>query len=197
MSDGATTFPPADGEPWAAAIAALAAELERTFGALIERCRADATALSRRSDSASTSGPWSGLEVLEHVALTDRFLLLLADKIADRCRRRLARGLPWPTSVARFELLLPLTDRAFTWTAPAHMRPTGGVTPTACGEALARDLGRCRALLAEFPAGEGTLHRIRMSVVDERLDLYQYLALVALHARRHLGQLERALAPRA
>jgi hypothetical protein len=33
-----------------------------------------------------------------------------------------------------------------------------------------------------------------MSVVGERLDLYQYLAVVALHAARHRAQLARLAA---
>ena len=41
---------------------------------------------------------------------------------------------------------------------------------------------------------EGALHTVRMSVVGERLDLYQFLALVDLHLERHLAQLERAAA---
>lgn len=189
MSDSAAKFPPPDGAAWPAAVAALDAELERTFRALRDGCIRDARALARRPHADG----WTGLEVLEHVALTDHFLLLLADKIADRCRRRLARGLAWPTAPPAFAQLLPLTRREFSWTAPGHMVPTGTLSPAACRARLESDGERCRALLAEFPAGQGTLHRIRMSVVDERLDLYQFIALIALHARRHLGQLERAV----
>lgn len=189
MSDASPDFPSPDGAPWPESVAALDAELARTFGALLEACEFEPDALARRP----REDAWSGLEVLEHVALTDRFLLLLVDKIADRCRRRVARGLAWPAAPARFAPILPLTSREFAWAAPDHMVPTGRLSPAACAVRLAADRDRCRALLAEFPAGEGTLHRIRMSVVDERLDLYQYLALIALHARRHLAQLERAL----
>jgi hypothetical protein len=44
-----------------------------------------------------------------------------------------------------------------------------------------------------MPGGQGSLHRIRMSVVgdDDRLDLYQFLAVLALHLERHAAQARR------
>lgn len=77
------------------------------------------------------------------------------------------------------------------------MVPTGDVEPADAARTLGEDLARATALLDEFPRGEGTLHRIRMSMVDgddDRLDLYQYLEIVRLHAARHVAQVERALA---
>ena len=42
-----------------------------------------------------------------------------------------------------------------------------------------------------MPDGQGSLHSIRMSVIDARLDMYGWLGLIAVHGERHLRQLER------
>ena len=71
------------------------------------------------------------------------------------------------------------------------MRPTGLADGREVARTIESQRDRALALLAEFPRGEGTLHKIRMSVVqgDDRLDLYQYVHVLALHAERHVRQL--------
>lgn len=180
------------GGGWPEAVARLRAGLQQALGALVGAAGGDAEALSRRP----ADGGWSAREVLEHVALTDHFLLILVDKIADRTRRRLERGDPWPDAPPRLEHLQGLASADREWDAPEHMVPTGEVEPRDAAQRLEGDLARALALLDELPRGEGTLHRIRMSMVDgddDRLDLYQYLEIVRLHAARHVAQVERAL----
>ena len=165
--------------------------LTETFRALIERASACQGSLEARP----ADGGWTAREVLEHVALTDRYLLILVDKIAVRTRSRLARGDTWPAHPPRFDHIQGLATRARRWDAPEHMLPSGSVDAAEVARQLASDRDRCVALLREFPHGEGTLHRIRMSMVDpddDRLDLYQYLEIVRLHALRHVAQIERA-----
>jgi len=60
------------------------------------------------------------------------------------------------------------------------------------GAGLERDRSRALALLRAHPAGAGSLHTIRFSPADTHLDLYQFLALIEIHLRRHLAQIERA-----
>lgn len=145
-------------------------------------------------------GAWTAREVCEHVALTNRYLLILVDKIAARSRARRARGDDPPPDPSPVAHLTELATRDFRWSHPEHMTPRGEHGPDEVRAELGQQRERCRALLAELPAGEGALHRIRMSVVgaagdgDDRLDLYQFLEIVALHAERHLRQLERGRA---
>jgi len=171
-------------------IRALSASLDAHFAAL-EPWLACEESLWRARPA---EGAWSVAEVLEHVALCNRYLLLLLEKLRRRALRRLAAGAPLPSAASDFALLDKLSQREFRWTCPQHMTPTG----TAAREALARELAgqreRCLALLRELPHGEGALYSLRMSVVDARLDLYQYLRLVDLHLQRHLRQMERARA---
>lgn len=181
---------PADGTHWPAAISTIRSSVSSTLVGLAEAAELPAELLDRRP----REGGWSAAEVLEHVCLTDHYLLLLLDKIADRSRRRLERGLPWPAHEPRFSHLLEAARPTFRWEAPDHMVPGGAWTPEESARRLLEDRARCLSLLDEFPEGEGTLHGITMSVVGGRLDLYQYLLLLALHAHRHLEQLRRVTA---
>jgi len=178
-------------EAWSRAAAALEAHLAGAFEALDANLASAAAALDFRP----AAGAWSIREIGEHVTLVDHFLLVLADKIARKSLRRVARGDAWPVGEPRFEHLARLARRELRWPHPEHMAPTGEPDVAAIRARLSADLGRCQALLAELPRGEGTLHRIRMSVVegDDRLDLYQFLEVIALHAQRHARQMARNL----
>ena len=100
-----------------------------------------------------------------------------------------ARGEAWPAREVRCSVRAPMTEEA--WPHPEHMTPRGGVASEQLAADLAADLARAEALLTAAPAGEATLHTIRFSVVEARLDLVQVLAFVAVHGRRHLRQLAR------
>ena len=161
--------------------------------ALIERAGWDAEALARRP----SSGAWTGAEVLEHVATMHRFVFVLIDKIARQCRARLERDEPWPTAAPGLDVVAALADSGRSWPHPQHMTPTGALAPEQSARGLAGDRARVLAWLDAMPAGEGTLHRIRMSRVgedggDDRLDLYQWIELVLRHAERHARQIDRA-----
>ncbi|HEX6886111.1 MAG TPA: DinB family protein [Planctomycetota bacterium] len=180
-------------EVWEPALERLHAGLRRAFDELLVRVDVGDERLDRRPPD----GGWTPREVLEHVTLTDRFLLILADKIAAKSRLRAARGAAWPAHPPRFEHLARLAGRELVWEAPAHMRPSGDVPTSELRARLAADRAHALALLDGAPGGSATLHRIRMSVVggeDDRLDLYQFLEVVRLHAVRHGAQIERALA---
>lgn len=181
---------------WSARRAELEARLGRAFEALGRWCAADERLLACRP----APDAWSAGEVLEHVALANRYLLLLADKLARRALRRAAAGAR-PPDAPRDEALLAeleqLARRERRWPHPAHMAPTGEARVRELTEAFAAQRARCLALLAAAPAGEGALHAVRMSALADgsrKLDLYGWLTLVALHAERHLAQLARCRA---
>lgn len=178
-----------DDPEWPAAIARLRGDLSSVFGVLIARAAWPDAELDR----APVGGGWTAREVLEHIVRTDHFLLRLADKLCETSIKRAARGLPWPAHPPRFEHLARLASREFPWAVPAHMLPTERSLGLELARRLGADLERALALLDRAPDGVGTLHRIRMSMVgdDDRLDLYQYLEIVRLHAQRHLAQIER------
>ena len=176
---------------WRDATEELAARLSVSFAEALRWLDVDEQVWRAREDPGSRPPSWSVGEVLEHLALTHRHLLILVDKIAAKSANRLAEGRrpePEPSSFAELEAL---TAKAVDWPAPEHMVPTGRATRSQIRAALERDRTRCLAHLRALPNGEGSLHTIRFSPADRRLDLYQFLAVVELHLRRHLAQLER------
>ena len=170
----------------------LSAELERNlrtvFDALLEWC----TLEDPVGDQRPAPGQWTAREILEHVHLADHHLLLLAEKTAVKSARRVARGEPWPKGRPGPDQVQCLRERSQDWPHPEHMTPTGTVALSRTKDDLERDRGRCLALLEAMPEGQGSLHTIRMSVIEARLDLYGWLGLIAVHGERHLGQLERS-----
>ena len=142
---------------------------------------------------------WSPAEVLEHVSLTSHYLLVLVAKIADKVRRRQARGLTPRSAPPRFEHLDAFASTDYAWDCPEHMLPTGSAAPREVRTRLRVQARAIAELLDEFKTGEGSLHTLRLTLLDpagrlgDRLDLYQYLYFLGLHAERHLAQIGRAL----
>jgi hypothetical protein len=172
--------------------AALCDELDRGLADAIEahaRWLSEPAALLEHRPAPAA---WTAREVVEHVALANRYLAILAEKIAAKSAQRAARGEPYPRHAPDLERLRALSALPAHWAHPAHMTPGG----TRALAEIAAELAAQRAQLARLTAGarggEGTLHAIRISVVpgDARLDLYALLEFVRLHMARHLRQLD-------
>lgn len=69
------------------------------------------------------------------------------------------------------------------------MVPTGETSTGEVRSLMRRQMQECHEILGRLGRGEGSLHRVRMSVNDSgRLDVYQWLVFLAQHVRRHLAQ---------
>ena len=136
------------------------------------------------------TGGWTIDEVLEHVTLTNHFLMLILRKWVEIALRRAGRT---PITEGESDLrVLEVVGRrgSFGWVRPVHMEPTGNVTPEAVRETMQEQCRECLKLLEQLGTGEGALCRVTMTVNDlGKIDLYQWLYFVAMHARRHLRQL--------
>ena len=74
-------------------------------------------------------GGWTILEILEHVALTSHFLLILIDKGASKALRNVNK-LSLTRSMEDFHFDLSAIEaigihKSFDWIRPEHMEPTG------------------------------------------------------------------------
>jgi DinB superfamily len=142
------------------------------------------------------NGGWTIDEVLEHVGLTNHFLLILIDKGAVKARKNQA-GLDLATELQGYQFADPRLDeiglhRSFEWIRPAHMEPTGAKPLAEVRRQLREQRAHCHRVLDELPNGEGVLYRTTMSVNDlGKIDVYQYVYFLARHAERHLTQLAR------
>jgi hypothetical protein len=138
-----------------------------------------------------SSGDWSVDQVLEHVTLTNRFLMLTLRKWARIAEHRAGRGDRIPEGESDLGRLEVIGERgSFGWVRPQHMEPTGA--PAAEVRAtLRQQLAECLILLERLGGGVGALCRVTMTVnALGKIDLYQWLYFLAQHARRHLQQLE-------
>ncbi len=141
---------------------------------------------------APATGGWSVDQVLEHVTLTNRFLLLTLGKWGAVAERRARRGDPIAGIESDLDRLLIIGQRgSFGWVRPEHMEPTGVPASADVRDTLRRQLGECLIQLERICGGIGALCRVTMTVNDiGKIDLYQWLFFLAQHARRHLAQLE-------
>ena len=143
------------------------------------------------------SGGWSVSEVLEHVMLTNRFLLILIEKGTIKALKKceLSAGsftIPEDYVLANTTLLEVADPNAFAWHRPDHQHPSGSHSLYHIRREIRDQLDQCLITLELLPNGEGVLHHTTMSVNNVgKLDVYQYLYFVALHAQRHLRQMEK------
>ena len=142
------------------------------------------------------NGGWTIDEVLEHVGLTNRFLLILIDKGAAKALKNQA-GLDLAAELQGYRFADPRLDeigwhKSFEWIRPAHMDPTGAKPLPEVRQQLHAQLRHCHRVLDALPGGEGVLYRTTMTVNGlGKIDVYQYVYFLARHAERHLTQLAR------
>ncbi len=137
------------------------------------------------------SGGWSIDKILEHILLTNHYLMLTLNKWAKIAAQRARRGVPSPDGESDLERLVIIGERgSFGWTRPEHMEPKGILSSSEVRIALHQQLGGCLISLERLRDGVGALCRVTMTVNDlGKIDLYQWLYFLAQHARRHLHQL--------
>ena len=141
-----------------------------------------------------TGGGWTIDEILEHVALTNHFLLILIEKATMKALRN-AHGLDLATELAARQSARARLDEisepgAFKWMRPDHMAPQGLKSGAEVAVTLRQQLRQCQAVLARLPNGEGMLYRTTMSVNDlGKMDVYDFVYFLAKHAERHLAQI--------
>jgi hypothetical protein len=142
------------------------------------------------------NGGWTADEVLEHVGLTNHFLLILIDKGAAKALENQA-GLDLTAALQGYRFADPRLDeiglhQSFEWMRPAHMEPTGAKPLIEVRRQLREQLRHCHRVLDALPNGEGVLYRTTMTVNElGKIDVYQYVYFLARHAERHLTQLAR------
>ena len=142
-----------------------------------------------------TGGEWNVREVLEHVMLTNRFLLILIDKGSSKALRLEYSGdyreLLENYSLENAAMLEIGIHKSFDWHRPEHMAPTGKLQLDAVRDEIRDQLNRCLIHLELLQNGEGLLFKTTMTVnALGKLDVYQYIYFLALHVRRHLQHLE-------
>lgn len=139
-------------------------------------------------------GGWTIDEILEHISLTNHFLLILIEKGAAKALQNADKtDLQAALQTYHFH-----TDKlgevgvhlSFPWIRPVHMEPTGLKPMAAVRELLNEQCRQCLDCLDRLPNGEGILYKTTMTVNDlGKIDVYEYIGFLAQHGRRHVAQM--------
>jgi DinB superfamily len=139
-------------------------------------------------------GGWSIQAILEHITLTNHYLLLIIRQGQEKALRRARRGESVDEGESDLGRLTPIGHPdAFPWIRPEHMEPTGASLENVHAR-LHTQYQECLTILAALGNGEGSLYTVRMSVQNlGKMDMYQWLYFLVLHQRRHIAQMEQVL----
>jgi len=138
---------------------------------------------------------WTINEILEHIALTSHYLLILIDKGADKALRNI-QGQSIEQLLKTEKLSLDKIERigmhkSFDWIRPKHMEPTGQKTKHEVIDQLNEQLNRCLKHLNKLKNGEGLRYKTTMSVDGlGKIHVYEYILFLSKHAERHIGQMD-------
>ncbi|WP_276372146.1 DinB family protein [Chryseolinea sp. H1M3-3] len=141
-------------------------------------------------------GGWGVSEVLEHIMLTNHFLLIVIEKGTLKALKKSENIdgkfiVPEDYVLATPGLLQIGDPNAFEWQRPEHHQPTGSQSLHDVRREIRDQLDQCLITLELLQRGEGILHHTTMSVNSlGKLDVYQYVYFLALHAQRHLIQMK-------
>lgn len=137
-------------------------------------------------------GEWCIDEILEHITLTNHFLMITLKQSLDKVLKR-AQTHAIDEGESDLDRIAPVSDPdAFAWIRPEHMEPTRTVISDDVRAKLHTQRDECLQILSQMLQGEGSLHHVRMSVQDlGKLDLYQWLYFLVQHAKRHVVEMER------
>jgi len=140
------------------------------------------------------SGGWNAAQVLEHIVLTSRYLLLLIDKGSSKALSKSSRS--DLKTLEDYVLTNPSLEAianpdSFVWERPEHMVPIG-VPAKIVRQEFRDQLDRCLCTLELLSHGQGIQSLTTMSVNNlGKLDVYQYIYFLVLHIKRHLEQLRK------
>lgn len=142
------------------------------------------------------NGGWSVDQILEHIGLTNHFLLILIDKGTQKALNKSAL-VDLDEAITTYNFQQEKLDQigvplSFPWVRPEHMEPSGHKTLIEVRQQLHAQLQQCLDTLERLKNGEGVLYQTTMTVNDlGKIDVYQYLYFLAQHAKRHVGQMEK------
>lgn len=142
------------------------------------------------------SGGWTINEILEHIGLTNHFLLIFIEK---GTRKALDKAEQSDLAEALRGYIFhkdKLTEvglhQSFDWIRPEHMEPKGQRTLPEVRTQLNALLNTCYTCLDKMPNSKGAFYKTTMTVNDlGKIDVYEYIYFLAQHGRRHITQMEK------
>ena len=145
-------------------------------------------------DHSPANGGWTIRQILEHISLTNHFLLILIRKGTTKSIE-IANNTEYSNLLIDYDLdwdklKLIGEHRSFEWNRPQHMEPTSKIPLIEVKEKLFDQKQELLSLLKQIPNGEGVLYKTMMSVNNlGKIDVYHYLYFLVQHIKRHLIQM--------
>jgi uncharacterized damage-inducible protein DinB len=167
-------------------------DLSKAFADLFLRFEANDELLDYRPPK----GGWTIREVLEHISLTNYFLLILIRKgtvkAVDIAKEKNFDELLLNYDLDWEKLKVIGEHNSFEWNRPEHMEPTGKLSLNEIKSTLKEQMRECLSFLDQMPNGEGVLYKTMMSVNGlGKIDMYHYIYFLVQHINRHLTQIEK------
>ena len=134
---------------------------------------------------------WSINEILEHVSLTNHFLLILIDKAKNKSLKN-----PNNIEASHYhysdEIMFKFDEigkhKSFAWIRPEHHEPTGKADLKEVQSKLRNQQIECENILNLLKNGEGLNTKTTMNVNGiGKIDVYQYVYFLAMHIKRQVG----------
>jgi DinB superfamily len=142
------------------------------------------------------SGGWTIDQILEHIGLTNHFLLILVEKGTKKSLLNINQlDLQEQLQTYNFhrdKLTEIGLHKSFGWIRPEHMEPKGAKSLQEVRQQLKDQLKQCLDYLVILKNGEGVLFKTTMTVNDlGKIDVYEYIYFLAQHGQRHITQMEK------
>ncbi|GGH61142.1 hypothetical protein HNQ91_001003 [Filimonas zeae] len=142
------------------------------------------------------NGGWTTNEILEHIGLTNHFLLILIDKGTSKALQNIHK-LNLAAELENYTFHRDKLEEvgkhlSFTWIRPEHMEPTGIKPLQEVRSLLKAQVEQCLNNLDKMKNGEGVLYKTTMTVNGlGKIDVYEYIYFLAQHGQRHVTQMEK------
>lgn len=144
---------------------------------------------------APMSKGWSVHQILEHIYLTNFYLLILIEKGVRKAVRN-DKGLDLRFELDNYNFNKATMEKigeygAFIWPRPEHMEPKGERELTEIRKLISQQVKQCLDYLELMKNGEGLLYKTTMTVNDlGKINVYEYIYFLSLHAQRHIVQMK-------
>lgn len=141
-----------------------------------------------------SNGGWTIQQILEHIYLTNFYLLILIEKGSKKAIRNYhdldlkSEMENYVFDQAKFEKVGEYG--AFQWIRPEHMEPKGNLTLSEIRSLISLQYQQCINSLDRMRNGEGLLYKTTMTVNElGKINVYEYIYFLSLHAQRHITQM--------
>lgn len=142
-----------------------------------------------------SNGGWTVQQILEHIYLTNFYLLILIEKGSKKALRNY-QNLDLNLEIKNYSFNQGKFEkvgeyRAFEWIRPEHMEPKGELNLNEIRSLIYQQYHQCLNYLNLMKNGEGLLCKTTMTVNElGKINVYEYIYFLLLHAQRHVTQME-------